>query len=111
VQCVLPDVLQETVAHILEADKPASAAYSQLKAELTRMHKKTSWDRLAELFALPPCGAQGTELLAEIERLKPEDRELWFQWMYFSRLPEWIQQQLAEDTSPVRELAKKVDEW
>jgi hypothetical protein len=75
------------------------------------MHKKTSWDRLAELFALPPCGAQGTELLAEIERLKPEDRELWFQWMYFSRLPEWIQQQLAEDTSPVRELAKKVDEW
>jgi hypothetical protein len=30
--------------------------------------------------------------------------------MYFSRLPEWIQRQLAEDTSPVRELAKRVDE-
>jgi len=111
VQCALPDALQETVAHILEADVPASTAYSQLKAELTRMHEKTSWDRLAELFALPPCGGQkGTELLAAMDRLKPEDPELWYRWMYFSRLPEWIQRQLAEDTSPVRELAKRVDE-
>ena len=30
--------------------------------------------------------------------------------MYFSQLLEWIQRQLAEDTSPVRELAKRVDE-
>ena len=45
-----------------------------------------------------------------MERLKPQDPELWFRWMYFSRLLEWIQRQLAEDTSPVRELAKRVDE-
>ena len=110
VQCALPDALQETVAHILEADIPASTAYAQLKAELTRMHEKTSWDWLAKLFALPPCGAQkGTELLAAMERLKPKDPELWFRWMYFSRLPEWIQRQLAENTLPVRELAKRVD--
>jgi len=111
VQCALPDALQETVAHILEAEAPASTAYSQLKAELTRMHEKTSWDRPAELFALPPCGGQkGTELLAAMQRLKPDDPELWFRWQYFSRLPEWIQRQLAEDTSPVQELAKQVDE-
>jgi len=102
VQCALPDALQESVAHILEADIPASEAYSQLKAELSRMHVNTSWDRLAELFALPLCGAQkGTELLADMERLKPDDPELWFRWQYFSRLPEWIQRQLGEDTSPV----------
>ena len=53
VQCTLSDALQESVAHIFEADLPASEAYSQLKAELTRMHKQTSWDRLAELFAMP----------------------------------------------------------
>jgi len=77
--------LKETVAHILEADIPASAAYAQLKAELTRMHE-TAWDWLAKLFALLPCGAQkGTELLAAMERLKPEDPELWIRWMYFSR--------------------------
>jgi len=110
VQCALPDVLQESVAHILEADIPASEAYTQLNAELTRMHQKTAWDRLAKLFAMPLCGAQkGTELLAAMERLRPEDPELWFRWMYFSQLPEWIQRQLAEDTSPVRELAKRVD--
>jgi hypothetical protein len=75
------------------------------------MHEKTAWDQLAELFALPPCGGQkGTELLAAMERLKPEDPELWFRWMYFSRLLEWIQRQLAKDTLPVRELAKRVDE-
>jgi len=68
------------------------------------MHEKTSWDRLAELFALPPCGGQqGTELLAAMQRLKPEDPELWFRWQYVSRLPEWIQRQLAEDTSPVQD--------
>ena len=72
------------------------------------MHEKTAWDRLAELFTLPPCGSQkGTELLSVMERLKPEDPELWFRWMYFSRLPEWIQWQLAEDTSPVRELVNR----
>jgi hypothetical protein len=111
VQCALPDALQETFAHILEAGAPASMAYSQLKAELTRMHEKTSWDHLAELFALPPCGGQkGTELLAAMQRLKPDDPELWFRWQYFSRLLEWIQRQLAEDTSPVQELARRVDE-
>jgi hypothetical protein len=99
------------LAHILEADKPTSEAYSQLKAELTHMHVKTSWDGLAELFALPPCSVQkGTKVLAAMEGLKPEDPELLFRWQYFYPLPEWIQRQLAEDTSPVRELAKRVDE-
>ena len=85
VQCTLSQDLKESVAHILEADIPASEAYSQLKAKLTRMHEKTSWDRLAELFAMPPCGAQkGTELLMAMERLKPEEPELWFRWLYFS---------------------------
>ena len=87
VQCALSDTLQESEAHILEADILASEAYSQLRAELTRMHKKTSWDQLDELFAMPPCGAQkGTELLGAMERLKPEEPELWFRWMYFFRL-------------------------
>jgi len=48
VQCVLPDALQEWVAHKLEANILASEAYSQLKAELTWMHKKTSLDQLAK---------------------------------------------------------------
>ncbi len=32
VQCALPDALQESVAHILTADAPASATYDQLSS-------------------------------------------------------------------------------
>ena len=46
VQCALSEAQQEAVAHILESDTPASKAYPQLKAELTRMHQKSSWDQL-----------------------------------------------------------------
>jgi len=100
VQCTLSDALQESVAHIFKADLPASEAYSQLKAKLTRMHEKTSWDCLAELFAMPPCGAQkDTDLLTAMERLKPEEPELWFRWMYFSPLPDWIQRQANSSSS------------
>ena len=103
VHCALSMVQHKAVAHILESNSPASEAYPQLKAELTRMHQKSSWDQLGELFALPPCGGRkGTELLVAMEP--------WFRWQYFSCLPNWVQRQLAEDTSPVRELAKRVDE-
>ena len=42
VQCALSNALQESVAYIFEANIPASEAYSQLRAELTRMHEKMS---------------------------------------------------------------------
>jgi len=45
-----------------------------------------------------------------MEGLKPREPELWFHRMYFSCLPDWIQRWLAEDTSPVREVAKLVEE-
>jgi hypothetical protein len=110
-QCALSEAQQEAVVHVLEKDLPASEAYTQLRAELTCMHQKSSWDRLGELFALPPCGDQkGTELLAAMEQHKPQEEDLWFRWLFFTRLPDWIQCQLAEDTSPVRVLAARVDE-
>ena len=111
VQYTLSEAQQEAVAHILESDIPASKAYPQLKAELTPMHQKSSWYWLGELFALPPCcGQMSTELLAAMERLKTNEADLWFRWQYFSCRTDWIQHQLAEDTSLVRELAKRVNE-
>ena len=79
VQCALSKVQQEVVSHILESGAPALEAYPQLKAELTRMHQKSSWDQLCELFTLPQCGGQkGTELLPAMEWLKPNEVDLWF---------------------------------
>ena len=65
----------------------------------------------SNISQLSPCSSQkGTKLLMALKRLKPEEADLWSCWQYFSRLPDWIQHQLVEDTSPVRELAKRVDE-
>ena len=45
-----------------------------------------------------------------MEQLKPKEEDLWFQWQFISRLPDLIQHQLAEDRSPLRELAARVNE-
>jgi hypothetical protein len=88
VQAALTNAQQDAVASILEQDPLPSDAYQSLKAELIRLHEKSSWDRVKELFALPPLGAQKpTELLATMQHLKPADPEFWFRYQYFSRLP------------------------
>jgi len=111
VQAALTNAQQDAVASILEQDPLHSDAYQSLKAELIRLHEKSSWDRVKELFALPPLGAQKpTELLATMQHLKPSDPELWFRYQYFSRLPADTQRLLAEHKGSVEELAARADE-
>jgi len=55
--------------------------FSQLQAELTRINGKSEWRRMGVLFALPPLGDQRPgELLVQMKRLQPEDKDLWFRW-------------------------------
>ena len=111
VQAALTNAQQDAVASILELDPLPPNAYELLKAELIRLHEKTSWDRMKELFAMPPLGAQRpTELLAAMKNLRPADPELWFRYQYFSRLPADTQRQLAEHQGTVEELAARADE-
>ena len=111
VQAALTNAQQDAVASILEQDPLPSDAYQSLKAELIRLHEKSSWDRIKELFALPPLGAQKpTELLATMQHLRPTDPELWFRYQYFSRLPADTQRLLAEHKGSVEELAARADE-
>jgi hypothetical protein len=111
VQAALSYAQQDSVARILEADPLPPNAYQLLKAELLRLHEKSAWGRLAELFALPALGGQtGTELLASMERLRPADPDLWFRYQFFIRLPADLQQSLAEDKGTVEQLAARVDE-
>ena len=111
VQAALTNAQQDAVASILEQDPLPSDAYQSLKAELIRLHEKSSWDRVKELFALPPLGAQKpTELLATMQHLRPADHELWFRYQYFSRLPADTQRLLAEHKGSVVELAARADE-
>jgi hypothetical protein len=111
VQTALTRPQQEAVAHILEQSPQPPDVFQQLRAELTRIHGKSEWRRMGELFALPPLGDQRPgELLVQMKRLRPEDQDLWFRWQFFSRLPEWAQRQLAGHNGSVEELAARAEE-
>ena len=102
---------QEAVEHILEQKPPPSDALNQLKAELIRLHGKSEWKWVGELFALPLLGGQRpSELLAQMKGLRPKEVDLWFRWQFFSRLPAWVQCQLAEDGGTVEQLAARVED-
>ena len=75
VQTALTRPQQEAVAHILEVSPPPSDVFQQLRAELIRIHGKSEWKRMGELFALPPLGGQRPgELLMQMKRLRPSKR-------------------------------------
>jgi hypothetical protein len=82
-----------------------------LRAELIRLHGKSEWRWLGELFALLPLGGQRPgELLMQMKQLHPMEADLWFRWQFFSRLPAWIQRQLAEDAGTVEQLATRAED-
>jgi len=111
VQTALTRPQQEAVAHILELSPPPSDVFQQLRAELIRIHGKSEWKRMGELFALPPLGGQRPgELLMQMKRLRPSEADLWFRWQFFSRLPAWMQRQLAEDAGTVEQLAARAED-
>jgi hypothetical protein len=58
VQTALTRPQQEAVAHILEQSPQPPDVFQQLRAELTRIHGKSEWRRMGELFTLPPLGDQ-----------------------------------------------------
>ena len=68
------------------------AAVASEKQQLTRIHQKSEWCMIVgELFALPPLlGGLSIELLANMEQLRPKQKDLWFRWQFVSRLPEWL---------------------
>lgn len=110
VQCALTRAQQCTVAHILGATPPPPDAYQQLKAELLKLHEKSEWRQMGELFSLPPLGGQKpSELLATMEQLRPRNLEMLYRWMFYTRLPAHIQQQLAEDSGDIKHLADRAD--
>jgi hypothetical protein len=112
VQGALTFAQQDAVAGILEADHLPPNAYQLLKEALLRLHEKNAWDRMAELLALPTSlgGQKPTELWSTIQRLRPQDPDQLWRYMFLTRLPADLQSQLVEDTSPGDTLAARADE-
>jgi len=72
VASALSHAQQDAVARILDQDPMPAGTYNILKTELLRLHEKSAWDRVAELFAMPAMGGQtASELLAAMRNLQP----------------------------------------
>ena len=114
VAAALSHAQQDAVARILDQDPMPAGTYNTLKAELLRLHEKSAWDRVAELFAMPAMGGRtASELLAAMRNLQPaqpDEEELLFRYMFFTRLPASTQHQLAEAKGTVEDLAARADE-
>jgi len=114
VASALSHAQQDAVARILDQDPMPAGTYNILKTELLRLHEKSAWDRVAELFAMPAMGGQtASELLAAMRNLQPpqpDEEELLFRYMFFTRLPASTQRQLAEAKGTVEDLAARADE-
>lgn len=114
VASALSHAQQDAVARILDQDPMPAGTYNILKTELLRLHEKSAWDRVAELFAMPAMGGQtASELLAAMRNLQPpqpDEEELMFRYMFFTRLPASTQRQLAEAKGTVEDLAARADE-
>ena len=110
VQQALTYAQQDAIADVLKKRREPEG-YQLIKAELLRLHERSDWDRLKELFTIKSLGGRnGTELLAAMKQLAPQDSSLWLRYLFFSCLPDGLQDLLAEENGTVEQLAARVDE-
>ena len=79
VQAALTNAQQDAVASILEQDPLPSDAYQSLKAELIRLHEKSSWDRLKERHRSQNEGSLKSE--ERKSDFKERCAQLWVQYL------------------------------
>jgi hypothetical protein len=110
VQQALTYAQQDAIADVLKKRREPEG-YQLIKAELLRLHERSDWDRLKELFTIKSLGGHnGTELLAAMKQLAPQDNSLWLRYLFYSCLPDSLQVMLAEENGTVEQLAARVDE-
>jgi hypothetical protein len=109
----LPETTINLVTDFVEGLLPADP-YTQLKARLLAAHQLTDYQRVEQIFQLPPLGAQKpSEMLAEMLRLCPRGQEgsLFFTYLFLHRLPRELRVLLTDiDHTDRRVLADKADQ-
>jgi hypothetical protein len=86
----LPEATVNLIADLVESDEPPADAYTQLKARLNAAHSLTDYQKVEQLFALPPLGARRpSEMLAKIVRLcsRGQEDSVFFVYCLLHRLP------------------------
>ena len=86
----LPETTVSLIADLVEANPLPENAFQALKDRLLVAHQLTDIQRVEQLHALPPLGAQRpSELLAEMIRLCPRGAEnnCFFNCLFLTKLP------------------------
>jgi hypothetical protein len=98
------------VRHIVE-DEPDATSFNRIREGLVAAHILTDYQRIDRLVALEPLnGRKPSELLADMNKLKPADEKQFFAYFFLNRLLREVRILLSQEpVSDMRALAAKAD--
>jgi hypothetical protein len=100
----------DLVRHIVE-EEPDATSFQRIRDGLVAAHVLTDYQRIDRLVALEPLnGRKPSEMLAEMNKLKPADNEQYFAYFFLQRLPREVRILLSQEpVADMRGLAAKAD--
>jgi hypothetical protein len=102
----------DRVRHIVEAE-PSPESYQHLKDGLVASHVMSDYERIDKLVSMQPLnGRKPSDLLVEMEKLKPSNEAQYFAYHFLQRLPREVRVLLTrEPIDNMRALAEKADAY
>jgi hypothetical protein len=98
----------DKVKHIVEQE-PDKNSYQSLKDGLLAAHVMSDYEKIDKLISMEPLnGRKPSDLLVQMERLKPADEKQYFAYHFLQRLPREVRVLLTrEPVDNMRALAEK----
>jgi hypothetical protein len=102
----------DRVKHVVEAE-PDENSYNNLKEGLLASHVMSDYQKIDKLIQLEPLnGRKPSDMLVDMEKLKPADDKQYFAYMFLQRLPREVRVLLSkEPIDNMRQLAEKADAY
>jgi hypothetical protein len=100
----------DLVCHIVE-EEPDATSFQRIRDDLVAAHVLTDYQRIDRLVALEPLNSRKpSEMLAEMNKLKPADNEQYFAYFFLQLLPREVRILLSQEpVADMRGLAAKAD--
>jgi hypothetical protein len=100
----------DRVRHVVEAE-PTEESYNNLKEGLVASHIMSDYQKIDQLLQMEPLnGRKPSDMLVDMEKLRPADPDQYFAYMFLHRLPHEVRVLLTkEPVNNMRELAEKAD--
>jgi hypothetical protein len=100
----------DLVRHIVE-EEPDATSFQRIREGLVAAHILTDYQRIDRLVASEQLnGRKPSEMLAEMNKLKPADNDQYFAYFFLQRLPREVRILLSQEpVADMRSLAAKAD--